>query len=120
MTEAHKKAPAEQGQGEGESSSTDSTTGRQLVKQVVEPTAAQMAEPGLNCICLANVKPRLIRWLWKDRIALGKALEIAGDAGVGKGVLTADVIAGLRVLVLRLPIGRTTLSANTRFKAVRL
>jgi len=48
--------------------------------------AAPLAEPAL--VCLADVAPQPIRWLWPGRIALGKPTLIVGDPGLGKSFLT--------------------------------
>jgi putative DNA primase/helicase len=39
------------------------------------------------------VVQRPIEWLWKPRLALGKIALIAGDPGVGKSSLIADIVA---------------------------
>jgi len=42
---------------------------------------------------LADVQAEPIRWLWWQRIALGKLTLIAGDPGLGKSFLTMDLAA---------------------------
>lgn len=42
---------------------------------------------------VSDVQPEPIRWLWRDRIALGKLTIIAGDPGLGKSQLTAFLAA---------------------------
>lgn len=42
---------------------------------------------------LANVQPQPVRWLWPQRIALGKLTMLAGDPGLGKSFLTLDLAA---------------------------
>lgn len=49
--------------------------------------------PDTDLICLADVKPETIQWLWPDRIALGKITMIAGDPGLGKSLLTVEMAA---------------------------
>jgi len=44
-------------------------------------------------IRLSGLKPKPVRWLWQHRIPLGKLSIISGDPGVGKGLLTMDMIA---------------------------
>ncbi len=44
-------------------------------------------------VCLANVQPERIAWLWPERIALGKLTMFAGDPGLGKSMLTAELAA---------------------------
>lgn len=42
---------------------------------------------------LADVETEEIRWLWRDRMALGKLTLIAGDPGLGKSMLSIDMAA---------------------------
>lgn len=51
-------------------------------------------------ICAADVVQEEIEWLWPDRFAIGKVSLIAGDPGLGKSFLTADMSA-------RVSIGKT-------------
>ncbi len=44
-------------------------------------------------VCMADVRPEPVRWLWPSRIALGKLTVIAGDPGLGKSFLTLDMAA---------------------------
>ncbi len=44
-------------------------------------------------ICLADVTPEAIKWLWPSRFALGKLALIAGDPGLGKSFITLDMAA---------------------------
>jgi putative DNA primase/helicase len=41
----------------------------------------------------SEIKPEAIRWLWPQRIALGKLSMIAGLPGLGKSQVTADLAA---------------------------
>jgi len=43
--------------------------------------------------CLADVKAEPVRWLWRERIALGKLTLLAGDPGIGKSLITLDLAA---------------------------
>ncbi|WP_139247853.1 AAA family ATPase [Hyphomicrobium sp. CS1GBMeth3] len=43
--------------------------------------------------CFADIEPQAIRWLWEDRIALGKLTQLAGIPKVGKSQCTADIAA---------------------------
>lgn len=73
--------------------------GRELVEGLID--AAVMADgkppaPRLKrakVICLADVQPEPIKWLWPERIALGKVTSIAGDPGLGKSFMTLDIAA---------------------------
>ncbi len=42
---------------------------------------------------LADVQPERIEWLWPGRIAIGKLTLFAGDPGLGKSLLTAELAA---------------------------
>jgi hypothetical protein len=44
-------------------------------------------------VCLADVKPQPISWLWREKIALGKVSMFAGDPGLGKSMLTTAMAA---------------------------
>ena len=41
----------------------------------------------------ADIQPEEVRWLWKDRIPLGKLTNIQGNPGVGKSYTICDIIA---------------------------
>lgn len=42
---------------------------------------------------LSDVKARNVKWLWRDRLPLGKLADVAGDPGLGKSTLQCDIIA---------------------------
>jgi hypothetical protein len=44
-------------------------------------------------VCMADVQPELIEWLWPGRIAIGKVNLLSGDPGLGKSLVTLDVAA---------------------------
>jgi len=44
-------------------------------------------------IRLSDVKPEPLRWLWPNRIPLGKLTLIGGDPGLGKSCVTIDIAA---------------------------
>jgi putative DNA primase/helicase len=44
-------------------------------------------------VCMADVRPEPISWLWQGRIAIGKLSIISGDPGLGKSLLTAKIAA---------------------------
>jgi RecA-family ATPase len=54
----------------------------------VRPTAPQT-------ICLADVEPKPINWLWPDRIARGKLTLISGDPGLGKSLITVALASAV-------------------------
>jgi len=47
----------------------------------------------VDAVCLADVEPERVRWLWPGRFALGKLSLIAGQPGLGKSFLTLDMAA---------------------------
>ncbi|HOI53862.1 MAG TPA: AAA family ATPase [Phycisphaerae bacterium] len=47
----------------------------------------------IDTVCLADVEPEPVHWLWPDRFALGKLSLIAGEPGLGKSFLTLDMAA---------------------------
>lgn len=49
----------------------------------------------LNVVCLADVQPQAIDWLWPERIARGKVSMIAGDPGLGKSMLTVALASAV-------------------------
>lgn len=44
-------------------------------------------------LCMADVEPRPVRWLWQDRIAAGRVSMVVGMPGLGKSFLTCDMAA---------------------------
>jgi len=44
-------------------------------------------------VCLADIAPKSVEWLWPERIALGKLTILAGDPGLGKSFVTLDMAA---------------------------
>ncbi len=44
-------------------------------------------------ICMADVVPERVRWLWYPRIPLGKVTILDGDPDVGKSSVTIDIAA---------------------------
>ncbi len=48
-------------------------------------------------LCMADVVPRAVRWLWPSRIPLGKLTIIDGDPGLGKSLMTLDLAARVSV-----------------------
>lgn len=55
--------------------------------------SAMAAGLRIDAVCLADVEPEPVRWLWPDRFALGKLSLIAGPPGLGKSFLTLDMSA---------------------------
>ncbi len=44
-------------------------------------------------VCMADVQPERVQWLWPGRIPLGKITTLAGDPGLGKSFITIDLAA---------------------------
>lgn len=59
------------------------------------PPAPSVMMSGLrvDAVCLADVEPEPVHWLWPGRFALGKLSLIAGEPGLGKSFLTLDMAA---------------------------
>jgi putative DNA primase/helicase len=51
------------------------------------------AAPGLEILCLADVTPKAIEWLWPNWIAIGKVSVLAGNGGQGKSTILCDLAA---------------------------
>ena len=51
------------------------------------------AKSGLDVICVADVKPTAIEWLWPNWIAIGKVHVLAGEGGKGKSTILCDLAA---------------------------
>ncbi len=60
-----------------------------MVQEIVDN--AQPAGPRLCVTRLSDVEPKEVDWLWSKRIPRGKNTVVAGDAGVGKSLLTLDI-----------------------------
>jgi len=58
---------------------------------VVKASAAKASGPVL--LCLADVEPREVRWLWPGRVPLGRITLLVGRPGEGKSFLTTDMAA---------------------------
>ena len=65
----------------------------QRVKALVENLDAVGGPLKLERVNAADIQARPVRWLWRHRFARGKLNIIAGDPGLGKSLLTADVAA---------------------------
>lgn len=57
------------------------------------PSASRQSGGALAVIRMADVQLEKLEWLWPGYVALGKISLIAGDPGVGKSQLTADLAA---------------------------
>lgn len=59
----------------------------------VKAKATGREQSRLITTCAASVNPEPVRWFWPGRIARGKLTLIAGDPGLGKSMLTANLAA---------------------------
>ena len=48
---------------------------------------------GLDVVCMADVKPTAIEWLWLNWVAIGKVSVLAGEGGRGKSTILCDLAA---------------------------
>ncbi len=51
--------------------------------------------PASHVVCLADVEPEDVTWVWRPYIPLGKVTLIEGDPGIGKSWLTLHIAASL-------------------------
>jgi hypothetical protein len=56
-------------------------------------TAISEPKPIADVVCLADVQPETVRWVWPGRIAVGKLGLVIGDPGEGKSFVLADIAA---------------------------
>jgi len=56
-----------------------------------QPAAVSGSKPVY--VCMADVEPEEILWLWPNRIALGEITVVVGRAGIGKGFMAYDIAA---------------------------
>jgi putative DNA primase/helicase len=60
-------------------------------------TAPRPSGKWVELVRASTIEQQAIDWLWKPRLARGKIALIAGDPGVGKSSLIADIIARLSI-----------------------
>jgi len=48
---------------------------------------------GLDVVCMADIKPTSIEWLWPNWVAIGKVSVLAGEGGRGKSTILCDLAA---------------------------
>ncbi len=65
--------------------------------QRTPPSIPTEGKSRLGVVCLADVKPEKVSWLWGRRIAFGKLALIDGDPELGKSTLTLDIAARLTI-----------------------
>jgi hypothetical protein len=72
------------------------------------------AATDFELVCLANVEPVPVDWLWQDRLARGHLTLLASDPGMGKSQITIDLAARLSKGA-HWPLGPTMKAASTIF-----
>ena len=55
------------------------------------PPSLSMVTPVITC--MADVVAEPVKWLWPNRIAIGKLTILSGDPGLGKSFITLDLAA---------------------------
>jgi hypothetical protein len=71
-------------------------TVRELIERARPPAdAAPSVGRRARLVCVADVAPKAVEWLWLPRLARGKLTLLAGDPGAGKTHLALAVAAGL-------------------------
>jgi putative DNA primase/helicase len=62
----------------------------------VAPTSVRLVaktRSGLEVVCMADVRPAAIEWLWQNWIAVGKVHVLAGEGGRGKSTILCNMTA---------------------------
>lgn len=72
----------------GSSNPEDLKAARRSLYRLENPAGSQSVGT-----LLSNVEPKPVRWLWKNRVPLGKITVIDGDPGTSKSTLTNDIAA---------------------------
>ena len=60
---------------------------------VARPAAATAKDSTLLVESLDSIKPKLMRWLWWNRVPRGKVTVFGGDVGAGKSLVSVDLAA---------------------------
>jgi len=73
----------------------DSHSREELIAYIANTPAwtSTTAPTSDGLICLANVEPRAVHWLWEGRIPMGTVTVNDGDPGLGKSTLALDIAA---------------------------
>ncbi|MCZ6677603.1 MAG: AAA family ATPase [Candidatus Poribacteria bacterium] len=62
---------------------------------VIRKIPIQRAGTTLQTVCIADVEPKPISWLWPEKIARGKLTLISGDPGLGKSLITVALASAV-------------------------
>ena len=69
------------------------------IRQPPQPSLSELSPPAAarqaDLVCLADIEPRPIDWLWKDRLAAGALSVLSGDPGSGKTWVALAIAAAL-------------------------
>lgn len=84
------------------------------IESITELSIVERVTSAFISRCLADVAPEPIKWLWPQRLALGKLSLIAGQPGLGKSQLTA-LMAATVSQGLKWPDGSASPSGNVLF-----
>ena len=66
---------------------------REAVRAVVDNASDIEPPRSLISRCAADIRPEPVKWLWPNRIAIGKQTLLAGEAGLGKSQVGIDMAA---------------------------
>ncbi len=70
---------------------------RDAAQQALDDALASQATRAVGTVavvrCLADMQSESVRWLWPERIALGKLTMLVGNPGLGKSFATIDLAA---------------------------
>lgn len=71
----------------------------EITTQKQQDSSSSVSTPNQLCDIsyrrMSDIEAKPINWLWKDRIAYGKVSIIAGNPGLGKSQITANIAATL-------------------------
>lgn len=78
------------------------------------PATDATADDALGLVCLGDVQPAPVEWLWPSRLARGKLTILAGHPGLGKSYVACDIAARTSVGGTwpdgeRAPLGRSVI-----------
>ena len=64
------------------------------VLDVMPPRENLLApKSGLEVVCMADVRPAAVEWLWQNWLAVGKVHVLAGEGGRGKSTILCNITA---------------------------
>jgi putative DNA primase/helicase len=66
---------------------------RNILDVAPAPIRVSPKMSGLEVVCMADVRPSSIEWLWQNWIAIGKVHVLAGEGGRGKSTILCNATA---------------------------